>query len=280
MVRFLLRSLWRLVILLIGTGLVWGVVYAYPFADERLPWFVILLLLYILCAYVVIPALIRLLRIFIKPNLIPLYATTGDGWASDPVNIALIVKNRTHLISAMTAAGWCVADPITLRTSLRELVSIILGTPYPTAPFSNLYLFNRPHDIGFQISTCGNDSARTRHHVRLWRLEEPVPHHDNAHHTFWTAKLKHLFTPEKEMWIGTATEDIRAVAIRLHNGQITHGVSHESDKERDYVIDTLRHTGAIAKLHISQPGKELRFRGQQLRTFYVSNGSIPIARLR
>ncbi len=280
MVRFLLRSLWRLVILLIGIGLVWCIVRIYPIADDRLPSFVVLLLIYILCAYVALPALIRLLRIFIKPNLIPLYATTGDGWASDPVNIALIVKNRTHLIAAMSAAGWCLADPITLKTSLRELVSILFNTAYPTAPFSNLYLFNRPHDIGFQISTSSRKSARTRHHVRLWRLEEPTAHHDNTHHTFWTAKLKHLFTPEKEMWIGTATEDIRAVAIRLHTGQITHGVSHESDKERDFIIDSLKQTGAIAKLHVSEPGKELRFRGQQLRTFYVSNGSIKIARLR
>ncbi len=280
MVRFLLRSLWRLVIFLIGIGLAWGLVRVYPLADTRLPSFVVILLIYVLCAYVAIPALIRLLRIFIKPNLIPLYATTRDGWASDPVNLAFIVNDQMHLIHSLKAAGWCMADPITFKTSLRELVSILFNTPYPTAPFSNLYLFNRPHDIGFQISTSSRNSARTRHHVRLWRLEEPVAHHDNTHHIFWTAKLKHLFTPEKEMWIGTATEDIRPVDIRLHTGQITHGVSHESDKERDFIIDTLLQTGAVAKIHISEPGEELRFRGQHLRTFYISNGSIKIARLR
>lgn len=281
MINFLLRTLWRLIIMLIGIGLVWCTVRLYPIANDRLPSLIILLLIYIVFAYGIIPALVRLLRVFIKPNLIPLYATTGDGWPSDPVNIALIVSNRAHLVRTMTRAGWYVADPQTLANGLRELISIVFNTPYPAAPLSGLYLFNRRHDIAFEIPTNDKASARTRHHVRFWRLEEPLVHHDAAHHHyFWLKRLRHLIVPEKEMWIGAATEDIRFVGVRWRNGQITHRVSHESDKERDFIISTLHSINAAKQIHSSKAGEEIRFRGQQIRTVYVSNGSIKIVSVR
>lgn len=281
MLRFFLRSLWRIVILLIGIGLIWGAVSIYPYADARLPAFIVLFLLYVFFTYIGIPTLVRLLRIFIKPNRIPLYVTTGDGWPSDPVNIAIIATDKAHLISTMEKAGWQVADPVTYKSSLQIIISMLFNTPYPTAPLSNLYLFNRPHDIGFEISTNKNNSARTRHHVRFWRLEEPIIHHDGVHHyTFWVEKLKHLIVPEKEMWIGAATEETHAIDIQWRTGQLTHGGSHDSDKERDFIIKTLKSAESVSKVHLSKPGDTIRFRGQQIRTFYVSNGRIKIARLR
>ncbi len=284
MVRFLLRNLWRGLILLIGITLVLAVIKAYPYMHAQLPTFVIFLLLYIFFAYVGIPTLIRLLRIVIKPNHIPLYVTTSDGWPSDPVNIALIVNDRRHLIKAMKDAGWIVADPLTIKSGLRELASIIFNTSYASAPLSHLYLFNRPQDIGFEISTNTNRSARTRHHVRFWRLEEPpLDRHDALHirhYTFWAKKFEHLLFGKKEMWVGAATEETYAVAIQWRTGQLTHGGSHESDKERDFIIASLRKQESISHVYTSKPGKALRFRGQQIHTFYVSNGSIKIARLR
>jgi len=284
MVRFLLRSLWRGFILLIGISLVLGAITMFPYMHAQLPVFVIFLLIYIFFAYAGIPALIRLLRIFIKPNRIPLYVTTRDGWPSDPVNIALIVNDKAHLIRAMNNAGWHTADPLTIKNGFLELLSIIFNTSYPKAPLSHLYLFNRPQDVGFEISTNNNQSARTRHHVRFWRLEEPPLDHGDTlhlrHYTFWAKKLEHLLFGKKEMWVGAATEETYAVAIQWRTGQLTHGGSHESDKERDFIITSLRKSQGISRIHVSQPGKALRFRGQQIRTFYVTNGSIKIARIR
>ena len=56
-------------------------------------------------------------------------------------------------------------------------VSFVFNRPYPTAPFSSLYLFGRKQDIGFQKAIDG--SPRKRHHVRFWalspeRVEETV----------------------------------------------------------------------------------------------------------
>ena len=281
MLRFLLRSLWRAAIFLVGVGFVWVTVdIIYPYANEQMPAFFVLLLIYIFFAYIGIPTLIRLLRIFIKPNHIPVYVTTGDGWPSDPVNLALVVKNRDHLIKAMTKAGWYQADPLTIKNGFREVVSILFGTSYPAAPLSNLYLFNRSQDLSFEIPTNDRGSARTRHHVRFWRLEEPITEHNSHHYFFWMKKLEHLIMPEKEMWIGAATEETHPIDVRWRTGQLTHGGSHDSDKERDFIIETLQKINSVAKVHISKEGETIRFRGQQIRTIYISNGSIKIARLR
>lgn len=284
MFTFIFRSLWRLIIFTLGAIILWvTLAKIYPYVDSRLPPFFAFFILYCAFVYGIVPLLIRLFRIVIKPDHIPLYVTTGDGWPSDPVNIALIVRNKRHLVKAMRASGWHLADPLTFRTGLREIASIALGTSYPEAPLSNLYLFNRPHDVGFEVPTNPQQNARTRHHVRFWRLEEPPLVIDDKHlyaYNFWHGKLKHLFVGRKEMWIGAATEETHPIDIQWHTGQLTHGGSHESDKERDFIIQTLADKNYITRLYTSEPGEQIRFRGQQVRTFYVADGSIRIARLR
>jgi hypothetical protein len=278
MFRFLFRSLWRLIIFALGLALIWLAVELFPYADAQLPQLIVLFLMYCLFAYGLIPLLIRLFRVVIKPDHIPLYVTTADGWPSDPVNIAIIAKNRRQLEAAMNKAGWHTSDPLTLVTGARELFSIIFNTSYPKAPLSRLYLFNRSHDIGFEIPTNSAGSARTRHHVRFWRLEEP-PIHDK-HYAFWIKKLRHLLHMEKELWIGAATEETHPIDLQWRTGQLTHGGSHDSDSERDFIIRTLEDASLVKSLHKSDPGEKLRFRGQQFRTFYITDGGIKVVRLR
>ena len=284
MFSFIFRLTWRILIFALGIAVAWiAITTVYPYADSRLPAFLVIFILYCSFAYAIIPLLVRLLRIVIKPDHIPLYVTTGDGWPSDPVNIALIVTDRNHLIQKMTNAGWYVADPQTFKNAMREIISIAFNTSYPAAPLSNLYLFNRAQDVGFEIPTNQHGSARTRHHVRFWRLDEPIIHTDSKHrfaYTFWFQKLEHLLVGKKEMWIGAATEETHPIDVQWRTGQLTHGGSHESDKERDFIIQTLRDTHSVSHVYASESGEKLRFRGQQIRTFYVSDGSIKIARLR
>ncbi|MDN5274225.1 MAG: hypothetical protein JWP06_126 [Candidatus Saccharibacteria bacterium] len=284
MFSLIFRLFWRVLIFALGVVLAWFfVAKVYGYADSRLPAALVVFIFYCLFAYGIIPLLIRLFRIVIKPDHVPLYVTAGDGWPSDPVNIALIVTDRQHLIKKMKRAGWYVADQPTIRNVFHEAVSIIFNTRYPAAPISNLYLFNRPHDIGFEIPTNGRASARTRHHVRFWRLEEPlvpVHHKHMLAYRFWIQKLEHLFVGSKEMWIGAATEDIHPHGVRWPTGQITHGVSHEDGKERDFIIQSLKDVEAVSEIYDSDSGEQLRFRGQQLRTYYVSDGGIKIVRLK
>jgi len=253
----------------------------WPDSGSQTAAFATLLITYCLMAYVVIPNLMRLFHIFSRPDHIPLYVTTGDGWPSDPVTLAVVAKNKSHLTRAMKRAGWHVADPLTLRNGFRELISIIFNTSYPEAPLSNLYLFDRPHDIGFEIPTNNAGSARTRHHVRFWRLEKPRTETRNAkHYDFWSDKLKHLLGVKRVIWIGAATEETHAIDIQWRTGRLTHGGSHDSDKERDFIINSLRQAGYVKNVSTGEPGESLKFRGQQFRTFYITDGGIKIVHLR
>lgn len=281
MIRFILRWMWRLLILLLGIGALYYIVSAlWPESGSRSAIFIALLVTYCLMAYVVIPNLMRLFHVFSRPDHIPLYAATGDGWPSDPVTLAVVAKNRRHLISSMKKAGWYVAEPLTFRNGLKEFISIVFNTYYPNSPLSNLYLFDRVHDVGFEIPTNGAGSARTRHHVRFWKLKKPVKESRHAsHYQFWSEKLKHVLGFEREIWIGAATEETHAVDIQWRTGRLTHGGSHDAEKERDFIINSLVITGSVKKVSSSDPGEAVRFRGQQFRTFYITDGSIKIVQL-
>lgn len=282
MIPFVLRQVWRLIIFLLGAFLLYELILLFwPSTGSRLAIFGALLTIYCVMAYGVIPALFRLYHFLIEHDHIPLYATYGDGWASDPVNIAVVTRNRRALRTAMKQAGWYEADPGTLVNNLREVWSIIFNKAYPTAPVSSLYLFNRRHDIAFQIPTNASMSARTRHHVRFWRLEPPIQkRHDRGHFEFWSSKLLNWFHKDSEIWIGASTEDFRSVDIRWRTGQLTHGGSHESDKERDFIIQTLRDNKLVKSVNTTEPGEHFKFRGQQFRTIYTTDGSIKVVQLR
>ena len=281
MIPFILRQIWRLLIFVLGASLLYSLIFLFwPVSGSRLAIFVTLFFIYCTMAYVVIPALFRLYHFLIEHDHIPLYATCGDGWASDPVNIAIVTRDRRHLRRAMQQAGWYEADHHSLRNNLRVIWSIIFNKPYPNAPVSNLYLFNRKHDIAFEIPTNDNMSARTRHHVRFWRLEPPKENrHDRGHFDFWSSKLLKWLHRERDIWIGASTEDFRPLDIRWRTGGLTHGVRHESDKERDFIIQTLRKQKLVKSVSTTEPGEHFKFRGQSFRTVYTTDGSIKIVQI-
>jgi hypothetical protein len=115
----------------------------FPYFDRRLPLGVAIFLTYALGAYVLIPSLIRLIRIIRPAKHLPLYCVTPDGFASDPLNIG-IVGTRAELTIAMETAGWYIADPRTIRHTAHQILSTLFSWSYPAAPVSSLYLFGRP----------------------------------------------------------------------------------------------------------------------------------------
>lgn len=266
MVRALLRILWRLLIFIAGLISVWLAIFIiYPYADTRLPAFIVLFLIYVVFAYVVIPTLIRFIRLFDKPNHIPLYAITPDGWPSDPVNVAVVASSREHLIRAMSRAGWYQADKPSLKNNLKSIIAMLLDRPYPTAPFSQLYLFGRPFDIGFQKPANPNQSPRSRHHVRFWRLEVSDSEKHASHFRFWHSKLKHLLGLDKEVWIGAAIKDTSIFGIRWHSGTITHQISDDTEAERDLIISDLSLAEQVQAVDVVPAGEPFSFRGQTIR---------------
>jgi hypothetical protein len=282
MIAFTLRQLWRLIIFVLGAYALQVLIEIFwPESGSRLGIFVALLAIYCLMTYFVIPAMFRLYHFLIDHEHIPLYATYGDGWASDPVNLAIIAKSRQQLQKAMKSAGWYEADHHSLWNSIREAGSILFNLPYPNAPVSTLYLFNRRHDIAFEIPTNARMSARTRHHVRFWRLEAPKENrHDRGHFEFWSTKLKKWLHSDREIWIGACTEDFRPLDVRWRTGSLTHGVSHDAEKERDFIIESLKSNKLVSSVNSSEPGEQFKFRGQSFRTIYTTDGSLKVVRLK
>ena len=97
---------------------------------------------------------------------------TSAGIPGDPINVGL-VGDKPEVITAMTRSGWLPADPLTLRSSIGIVGSVLLDRPYREAPVSSLYYEGRKQDVAFEKLV--GDSADRRHHVRFWlTLEQGV----------------------------------------------------------------------------------------------------------
>src|SRR3954468_6107181 len=147
----------------------------------------ILLVLWLLSAYVVLPALWRHYEHHPALASAPKTTLTSQGIPGDPLNVGML-GGEGDVVRSMLAADWSPADPITLRSSLRIAESVVFRRPDPNAPVSSLYLFGRRQDLAFE-KPVGHD-ARRRHHVRFWK--SPAAGRDGA-----------------SLYVGSATFDVR-----------------------------------------------------------------------
>src|SRR3984885_9735123 len=124
-----------------------------------------LLIVYLMLAYVVLPALWR--HHEREPGLasVPMVTRTGTGIPGDALNVGL-VGSQEDVLRALQAAGWFPADPVTFRTSIEIIGSVVLDRPYHDAPVSPLYFEGKKEQLAFEKPDGG--SADRRHHVRLW----------------------------------------------------------------------------------------------------------------
>jgi hypothetical protein len=182
--------------------------------------------LYVLGAYLVLPALWS--HYEHQPGLAarPLVTVTPQGIPGDPLNVGL-VGSREEIMRAMTAARWHPADPITLKSSLEIGLSVVLARPYQDAPVSTLLYEGRRQDLAFEQPVGA--SAAHRHHVRLWLV---------------------LATgvEARGVWLGAASFD-RSVGLSHTTGQITHHIDPDLDAERAFVIDSLARAGALSRIY-------------------------------
>ena len=209
--------------------------------------------------YVALPRFHRLLSMIYLPDYFIARTKTGDGILGDPVNLA-IRGTEEDIHGAMRRAGWTEADPITLRSSAGIVISTLKHKPYPAAPVSNLYLFDRKQQFAYQKDV--NGSAAQRHHVRFWRVPEG-----------WKLPGGHSVD-----WLASGTFD-RGVGFTHSTLQITHKIDADVDKERDYIIDSLRYYDNKIDVDVieefSSPYHDQNGGGDQLFT----DGHLPILNL-
>ena len=277
--RLYLRIFWRILIFALGIVISYAIVeQGFPYLDRYLPAWIVVFVFYLVISYLIIPTLIRLWRLVIKPNHIPIYTTSPDGWAVDPVNIALITRSRNDLIDSFEAAGWIMTDRSTLRNLIHEAYAIVFKKTYPSAPMSKLMLFNRPQDIAFQIQYGDSPSPRHRHHVRLWRLDIPE---EDKHYDFWHEIMYFFKRHRSEIWLGAATHDVSMFAIRRRNLQITHKIESDTNKERDFLIQTFRKARRLKGPVVDvASGHELSFPGQTFGVHIIVDGTLKVIQLK
>jgi hypothetical protein len=272
MARLLTRFLRRLLVVALGAFSVWLIVFVvFRFADNRLPWVLALAVTYGIAAYIVLPRTVRMgLKILLRKR-VPRYTITGDGLPGDPVNLMLKGTLR-QLHAAFAIAGWSEADRLSLASSWRMIRAFVLNSPYPTAPFSTLYLFGRGQDVGFQKAI--DNSPRKRHHIRFWALSLERAETPMATAKFWlnTDRPPH---DAEVFWVGAGTRDTGFSLTRL-TFQITHATDADTNAERDYIVAELSKNAVIGDVNAHQARQRLPAKRVN---HYVTDGEITAATL-
>jgi hypothetical protein len=202
---------------------------------------------------------------------VPSFTLTGDGFPGDPVNLVLIGKFQS-LRAAFAEAGWIEADPLNLKSSWRMAVSFVLNRPYPTAPFSTLYLFGRQQDIGFQKAIDG--SPRKRHHIRFWAMNMEHGEDTLGTSAFWRNKDRPPLG-QPALWVGAGTRDT-GFSLTAFTLQVTHATDDDTNAERDFIVDELKRSGTIGDVIWHRQGERLHT-GRV--NHYVTDGEVAAASL-
>jgi hypothetical protein len=278
MLPLVTRVLKRLAILLVGAFFIYLAVWrVFPFFNNRVPVALALFITYVAMAYVIIPVLFRVFRLFYNPVHLPLYCTTPDGFASDPINIAL-VGSRPDVITAMAAAGWVQADAKTMVNLLRQVVFGALSRSYPHAPVSTLYLFGRKQDLAFEKEIAG--SRGYRHHVRFWAADTSLAKEFGSHERFWQRFHRtNRRRPNAQFWVGAASKDVGFAPIR-HNAQLTHMIDPNTDSERHLILKDLKRAQKLRSHHTVMVHAPFSLRNPAWRGFLRSDGQIIVCDLK
>jgi hypothetical protein len=271
MARLLKRLLRRLLILGLGILSVWLIAFVFRFTDRRLPTVLALALTYGVAAYIILPHAVRMSLKFLQRKRVPRFTITGDGLPGDPVNLVLI-GTLQQLHAAFETSDWSQADRLGLASSWRMIRAFVLNTPYPTAPFSTLYLYGRGQDIGFQKAI--DNSPRKRHHIRFWALSLARAEATVGTAAFW---LNTDRPPRNAhvLWVGAGTKDTGLSLTKL-TFQITHATDSDTNAERDYIIAELRNNRLIEDVKSYRSGQVLPV---ERVNHYITDGEVTVAKL-
>jgi hypothetical protein len=262
----------RLLIFALGVFSVWLIVFVvFEFADRRLPWILALGLTYAIGAYIILPRAVRMGLKILQRKRVPSFTITGDGLPGDPVNLVL-VGTLGQLRAAFATAGWSDADRLGLASSWRMVRAFVFNSPYPTAPFSTLYLFGRGQDIGFQKAI--DDSPRKRHHIRFWALSLTHAEGTVGTASFW---LNTDRPPDdaRVFWVGAGTKDTGFSLTQL-TFQITHATDSDTNAERDFIVAELRKIPVIEEVQSFQSGQNL---SAERVNHYITDGEVTLAKI-
>ncbi|MGA2288983.1 LssY C-terminal domain-containing protein [Bradyrhizobium sp.] len=213
-------------------------------------------LAYTIVAYVLLPKLWSHYEHQEGLASLSMVTRTAQGIPGDPINIGLVGDNK-DVLCAMQAAGWYPADPVTLRSSIEIVGSVVLNRPYRAAPVSNLYYLDRREDLVFEKPA--GKSADHRHHARFWKVFDAGEEN-------------------RPVWLGAATFD-RSVGVSHYTGAFTHHIAADIDAERKLIAADLEAAAMVeAKYQVTGIGPTLTGRNGGGDPYYT-DGEVWILRL-
>jgi hypothetical protein len=150
--------------------------------------------------------------------------------SGDMVNFVL-VGSEQQVKDALDAANWHVADIDTKEAVLKAVLQTYQKEDYLQMPMSQLYLFGRKQDYGYELAQAYSVVA-SRHHFRIWKAP-----------TTWNGQT---------VWAGAGTHDI-GFEKDQRNGKVTHKIDPAVDGERDNIGQTLQASGKVKSLYYYLP---------------------------
>lgn len=188
---------------------------------------------------------------------IPRRVVDKDGKEGDRVNF-LVLGTEEQVKRALLDVGWVVVDRSVKDTILRGALGTLSRQAYLTMPMSELYVFGRPQDYGFAMSDPVMTVAE-RHHFRIWKAPFDVG--------------------GLTLWVGAGTHDV-GFDRDQRTGGVTHRIDPDTDKEREFIGETLKHSGQVVRTEYVTPKdtitKAKTAHGQE----YFSDGRILVIYLR
>ncbi|WP_051978590.1 LssY C-terminal domain-containing protein [Edaphobacter aggregans] len=161
-------------------------------------------------------------------------STTARANPGDMVNFAL-VGTKEQVESAFKAAGWVAVDKSVEEAILNGLLKTLNKEAYTEMPMSTLYLFGRPQDMSFARGDPLMVAAE-RHHLRVWQTDRTIG--------------------GRPLWVGSATHDV-GFEEDQRNGNVTHKIDPEIDKEREYLLQSFDAAGAFSSAAYVTPTNPL-----------------------
>ena len=148
----------------------------------------------------------------------------------DMVNFVLIGSEK-QVQDALAAANWHVADTSTQGAVAKAILMATQKEDYLQMPMSQLYLFGRVQDFGYEMAEPYAMVA-SRHHFRIWKSTTTC----NG----------------QPVWAGAGTHDI-GFEKDQRNGKVTHKIDPAVDGERDNIGESLEQAGRVKMMTYFTP---------------------------
>jgi hypothetical protein len=174
----------------------------------------------------------------------------------DMVNF-VIVGPLQKVQEALTAADWHVADRDVKESVLKAVLETYEKKAYLAMPMSELYLFGRVQDYGYEQAEPYAVLA-SRHHFRIWK----APFQWNG----------------QDVWAGAGTHDV-GFEKDQRNGNLTHKIDPAVDGERENIGATLQKGGKIKSLTYYLPPDPVQDARNATGGGYHSDGRILVIQL-